>query len=70
MLQHFVDVAKTEEFMLLPLKQVPCQRGCSLDCDPVSPWTPRKHAALELFDPHHSGPEGPGLCPLAFVPSL
>lgn len=29
-LQHFVDVAKTEEFMLLPLKQVTCQRGHSL----------------------------------------
>lgn len=26
-LQHFVDVAKTEEFMLLPLKQVTCQLG-------------------------------------------
>lgn len=45
-LQHFVDVAKTEEFMLLPLKQVTCQLGCSLDHDPVpgpqkapSPWT-------------------------------
>lgn len=26
-LQHFVDVAKTEEFMLLPLKQVTCPQG-------------------------------------------
>lgn len=34
-LQHFVDVAKTEEFMLLPLKQVTCQPGCSLSPDRV-----------------------------------
>lgn len=33
MLQHFVDVAKTEEFMLLPLKQV-AVAGNSLDLDP------------------------------------
>lgn len=34
-LQHFVDVAKTEEFMLLPLKQVPCQLADSFAPDPA-----------------------------------
>lgn len=64
-LQHFVDVAKTEEFMLLPLKQVMCQLGCSSDHDPV-PGS-QKHPALELFDPDHLGP---GPLPLVFIPSL
>lgn len=41
-LQHFVDVAKTEEFMLLPLKQVTCQPGRSLARGPApGPW-PRR----------------------------
>lgn len=54
-LQHFVDVAKTEEFMLLPLKQVTCQPGHSLDPDPaLSPWPPSP------------GPLRPG--PLLFSP--
>lgn len=40
-LQHFVDVAKTEEFMLLPLKQVTCQLAYSLNPDlGPRPWTP------------------------------
>lgn len=42
-LQHFVDVAKTEEFMLLPLKQVTCQRGMALtltQSQPLDSWFP------------------------------
>lgn len=43
-LQHFVDVAKTEEFMLLPLKQVTCQRGHSLGLGPAP--APRAPASI------------------------
>ena len=61
-LQHFVDVAKTEEFMLLPLKQVTWQLEHSLDLDsdpdpdPIArpqhqPWPPW---------PPSSGPIRPG----------
>jgi hypothetical protein len=38
-LQHFVDVAKTEEFMLLPLKQVTCQLRPSPYSDLPQPST-------------------------------
>lgn len=32
-LQHFVEVSKTEEFMLLPLKQVECNASLVCGCD-------------------------------------
>lgn len=63
-LQHFVDVAKTEEFMLLPLKQVTCQLGHSLNTDPVPrPWTP--DPALGVLTPFNLA-----LCPRTLISSF
>lgn len=57
-LQHFVDVAKTEEFMLLPLKQVTCPLGPpNLSCP-----TPSTLLYPLLFVPQASFPTS-DLCP-------
>lgn len=68
-LQHFVDVAKTEEFMLLPLKQVTCQLGHGLHTDPAldpgpqtqpldswlpSTWPLAPEPLFPASDPHSS----------------
>lgn len=64
-LQHFVDVAKTEEFMLLPLKQVMCQLGHSLDPDLDPNPEPIPGPQKQPWPP---GPLRPGPLPFNLYP--